>query len=292
MASPKSPVPHVWQIPQTILDRFGSDTGAQRTMHEEGHLVIVLHRPPVEGGFERKGELFWRNPQGQWRTTAQGTGLDGIRDLLDSYRKYLEKDAEAVRMANRAKDYFRVVKRLTPVARAIANGSEALQAARTAERSAREIIPLRDEAHMLARTASIILEQAKLGLDFELAEQAELQAKQSVKLAESGQRLNLFVALFLPLTTISAIFGMNTITEIDWVLFVLVLFLGALLGIGCRELLVDRPLRKEAAGTKEAKKTKRKGSGQANGESGKSGRSRSRRSRGKQASASEADEST
>ena len=47
------------------------------------------------------------------------------------------------------------------------------------------------------------------GLEFAMARQAERQALASHKMAVSAHRLNVLAALFFPLATLSAVFGVN-----------------------------------------------------------------------------------
>ena len=76
-ASPKtnSLLPTIWTVPKNFRKRLGNKVGRQRTMHEDGHLLLVLHAPPGTCDAERIGRLFWRAPEGNWSSTEQGPGL-------------------------------------------------------------------------------------------------------------------------------------------------------------------------------------------------------------------------
>ncbi len=100
-------------------------------------------------------------------------------------------------------------RRSTPIVRAIKHVHEVLHAGRNAVKEDRLLILLRDRAGEIERAAELLNTEAKHALEYEIAEQGETQAKISSKLAEAGQRLNLLAALFLPLTAIASVFGMN-----------------------------------------------------------------------------------
>jgi Mg2+ and Co2+ transporter CorA len=54
-----------------------------------------------------------------------------------------------------------------------------------------------------------VREDAKVGLEFLLARKSEEQAEQATRIANAGHRLNLLAAIFLPVTALAGIFGMN-----------------------------------------------------------------------------------
>ena len=75
---------------------------------------------------------------------------------------------------------------------------------------------------------------ARNGLDYTIARQAEEQARNSEQLVASGYRLNLIVAIFLPLTALGSAFGMNLNSGLEAIrtplLFWGVLVFGLVLG--------------------------------------------------------------
>ncbi len=84
-----------------------------------------------------------------------------------------------------------------------------MQKAREALPGERPLIVARDEAYEIARRAELLYDDAKNGLDFAIARQAELQAESSRQMTAAAHRLNVLVALFFPIATLTAIFGMN-----------------------------------------------------------------------------------
>ncbi len=101
-----------------------------------------------------------------------------------------------------------IVSRCIPVARSARNLHHALQEARQAIDDP-ELINLRDHAGEAERTLELVREDAQSGFEFLRARTAEEQAAQSARIAASGHRLNLLAAIFLPVTALGAIFGMN-----------------------------------------------------------------------------------
>jgi hypothetical protein len=85
---------------------------------------------------------------------------------------------------------------------------------------------------------------AKNGLEYMVARQTEEQAENSEQLLKAGHRLNMLVAIFLPLTALGSAFGMNFRHGLESItsplLFWGTLFLGLVLGFIVK-LLLDEP---------------------------------------------------
>jgi len=203
-------LPKSWSLPDSIRDRLGREPGPQRAMLEEGHLLIILHELPLPDEHERKAALFWRNPQGEWRSNAMtGAGLPTLGNHLRGYdQKLIELETEENRAATAA-EYHQVLEQLTPVLRASRGLHRALQQARELMKTERELINLRDQAAGIERTAELLSQDAQFGLNFVQARQAEAQAVIARQMAATAHRLNLLAALFLPLTALASIFGMD-----------------------------------------------------------------------------------
>ena len=212
---------------------MGEDIGRQRTMHADGHLLIALHKVPTPGEFDREGLLFWRNAAGEWFCNEPGNALAMLDDMLDQYEERLGRIAEAFKIAQAPSEFFELLKHLTPVSRAIRNGSVALQAAHDNAREDRELLELKDYAQELDRNADLLYVDSKNGLDFALARKAEEQALHAEEMTRAAHRLNLLVAMFLPMTALASVFGMNLACglNIDKVSnFYIVVGLGAVCG--------------------------------------------------------------
>lgn len=203
-------LPSTWELPDKITARFGTSAGKQRSMSADGHLVIVTHMVPDPTKREREPALFWRHPDGTWRSSggARG-GLGGLRTMVDEYKKRVDLLEENVSQAKRAADYFATLQAVAPVLRAVRNLHRALQEAREAVTQDRDIIALRDLAGDVERTAEIAHADAKSGLEFAIAHQAEEQSRMTQHIARSSHKLNLIAALFLPITALASIFGMT-----------------------------------------------------------------------------------
>lgn len=203
------PLPKLWQIPDSIRKRLGRDAGPQRAMYEDGHLLIILHQLPGPDDHERKPALFWRNPEGQWKTSLDGTGLPALAGHLKTFDDKLLELESAENSAASATEYHTVLERLAPVLRSSRGLHRALQQAREMLKDERELINLRDQAAGVERNAELLLQDAQFGLNFTAARQAESQAATARQMAAAAHRLNLLAALFLPLTALASLFGMN-----------------------------------------------------------------------------------
>jgi Mg2+ and Co2+ transporter CorA len=73
----------------------------------------------------------------------------------------------------------------------------------------RELIQFRDQAGEIERTIELLHADIENGLSFRVAHQAEEQAKRANEMAISAHRLNVLAAIFFPVGTLAAIFGMN-----------------------------------------------------------------------------------
>jgi Mg2+ and Co2+ transporter CorA len=102
----------------------------------------------------------------------------------------------------------------------------------------RELISCRNQADSIERAADLVYEDAEHGLQYAIAKQGEYQAA-------ATHRLNVMAALFLPLATIAAVFGMNLphgFEQVDNPMpFMLVLFAGMSMGIVVKAFIVPRP---------------------------------------------------
>lgn len=202
-------IPADWAVPAIFRRRLGTRAGRQRAMVADGHLLLVLNELPQPGGFRRGSALFWRDPQGKWRSTLSVEGLRALQRLVESYaqtaqglEERLDKEEDSAALLHE------VVSRCVPLARSARNLHHALQEARQAIDDP-ELINLRDLAGEAERTLELVREDAKVGLEFLLARKSEVQAEQATRIAAAGHRLNLLAAIFLPVTALGAIFGMN-----------------------------------------------------------------------------------
>ena len=247
-------IPADWEVPQIFRDRLGDQVGRQRTMSSGGHLLLVLHEPPVAEQDERRGRFFWRDPSGTWTSNLPEEGAKALNKHLSEYAERIDHYEEQDRHATSAADYFSVLSALAPLRRAARNMYQALQQAREKCPEDRDLINHRDRAYHLERIAELLYSDARSSLDFHIAQQAENQAKTSYQMSVSSHRLNMLAAFFFPLATLSALFGTNLIhgweqiKTVDDLLtsappsvpFLLVLAVGILLGFILKSIVGRR----------------------------------------------------
>jgi hypothetical protein len=211
-----SVIPEGWSVPERIRQRVGTHAGRQRAIVEEGHLVLVVHEPPKNDEISRPARLFWRAPDGSWRATGAGSssGLPVLKRHLEALQQTIVKLDARVDSGQSAKDFFEVLHAATPLQRTTRNLHRALQEARDAI-DVRELIALRDTAGELERAAELLVGDARNGLDFTIAKNAEEQARSAQRAAEAQHRLNLLAALFFPITAIGSIMGINLKTGLE-----------------------------------------------------------------------------
>lgn len=238
-------LPAVWNVPQLFRDRLGKQAGRQRVMQDEGHLLIVLHAPPSPEDDHRRGRFFWRQPDGQWSSDAFGSGPGALSKHLDEYTLLLERCEQQDDDAELAEDYFTVISTLAPLKRAARHQHEAMQQARQLCTDDHDLISLRDRTYQIERTAELLYDDAKNGLEFSVARRAEEQARSSRKMASAAHRLNVLAAFFFPIVTVMTIFGANLkhgMEEFYWPLpFLVCAGLGLVGGIVLKSMLSRIP---------------------------------------------------
>jgi hypothetical protein len=205
----KSLIPVAWDVPQVFRERLGDQAGRQRVMHHDGHLLLVTHLPPAPDDTGRKARLFWRSPRGDWKSTDLGPGPDALGKHVAEYAQAIERLDLVDTQTKSAEDFFRTLEGLAPLRRAAENLLDVVSEARKLVPDDRPLINHRDRAYDLTRTAELLYAEAKNLLDYDIARRAEQHAVASHRMATSAHRLNVLAALFFPLATIAAIFGMN-----------------------------------------------------------------------------------
>lgn len=200
-------LPPDWEVPAKFRERLGNAAGRQRMMLENGHLLLVMHALPGADESLRRGRFFWRDPAGTWRAAPRGDRVSNLDEHLNEYEAAIGDLEQLEETARDARDFFRLLDRLNPLARAVRNMYEALQEAREKVSDDRRIIVARDKAYDVSRRAELLLADAKNGLDFAVAWQAEQQAESSYQMAVSTHRLNVLVSVFFPIATLMAVFG-------------------------------------------------------------------------------------
>lgn len=234
----KSILPPAWKVPAGISSRLGESAGRQRAMSAEGHVLLILHKPPEDDHSERTGRFFWRDEQGGWKSSDLGTGPPALKTHLDEYARRIDQLEDLFESAASSQDYFHLVQELVPLERSLRNAHAALQEAREMIPNERVLITARDQAGDLARAAELLQSDAKHGLDFTIARQSEEQARRTYEMALSAHRLNLLAAIFFPLATLSSLFGMNLVHGYEstpylfWLLALVGLVSGTILALG------------------------------------------------------------
>ena len=205
-------LPPSWQIPDYFRSRLGAHVGRQRTMAADGHLLLVLHAPPRPHDQMRVARFFWRAPDGSWNSKEMGSGISALNRHLEEYEALITVLDRQEHEARTAEAYFDVLERLTPLHRSVRNLYRVLQEARKLCPEYHDIIDARDWAYSLERSADLLFNATKNALDFTVAKQAEQQASASHRMATAAHRLNILAAVFFPIITLTAIFGVDFVT--------------------------------------------------------------------------------
>ena len=241
-------LPPDWELPAVLRIRLGHGPGRQRVIEADGHLLIVLHEIPKHHQFDRIGRVFWRNPEGTWRSSIPGAGAGGLAQHLKEYTQAFDRLHEAVDDARTSKAHFEVLGQLSPIVRTTRNMYSTLQDARKLQTDDQGLLDWRDQAYELSRRAELLKSDAETSLNFEIARQSEIQSEASHQMATSAHRLNVLAAFFFPLATLSAVLGANLQHIFPTMVsprtsLVIMLVIGVILGSGLT-YLITRPAKK------------------------------------------------
>jgi hypothetical protein len=241
----KSILPAAWKVPETIRARLGESVGRQRAMESQGHLLLVLHAPPQPDDDTRAGRFFWREPDGGWKSSTQGTGAAALKTHLAEFAARLDRLEEQLQRAGTARDYYELLQAIAPLHRTIRHQHATLQHARELLPTDRDLINLRDDSGELERTVELLHHDTDTGLEFTVARESEEQSRRAYEMSVSAHRLNVLAAIFFPIATLSAIFGMNLAHGLEQspspLAFWSVLAAGLLMGILLTAMVIRRP---------------------------------------------------
>jgi hypothetical protein len=227
-----------------FASRLGSTVGRQRAMAADGHLLLVLHQPPAPGSLERKGRFFWRHPDGHWRSSSLGEGYQSLKRHMTEFAERVDELERQWQEAQSAQDYFLILRTLAPLHRTVRHLHAVLQQARESIADDRELINARDRAGEIERALELLHGDARNGLDFTVAHQAEQQSRRMYEMAVSHHRLNLLAALFFPIATLGAAFEIlgHEADELGKGFFWSTLFLGLLCGMILAGAILRKPV--------------------------------------------------
>lgn len=203
-------IPPTWTVPDAIKIRLGQNTyGRQRAIFEDGHLLLVLHKPPGPDDRTREGMLFWRSPAGDWQFNRGGPGPGGLKRHVQSFAELEAKLTATYEQATSIGTLFDLMETLVPLTRSARNMHAAIQTAREAVKGDQFLVELRDQAYEVERNLDLLLEDTRNEIQHRMARKAEEQACLSQAALQASHRLNILAALFFPLTAVASLFGMN-----------------------------------------------------------------------------------
>ncbi len=204
-------------------------------MFQDGHLLLVLHAPPAHEETRRQGRFFWRDRDGQWKSNELGSSIQALTRHVEEYEEVVSRLDDAQDQATSSDQLFSILEQLAPVCRAARHLHQVLQEARKLCPDDHDIINVRDQAYAVERNAELLYEETKNSLDFAVAKRVEEQAKSNRYMEVTAHRLNMLVAFFFPIATLTALLGVNLkhgYEETHWpYLFLATIAVGLVLGL-------------------------------------------------------------
>ncbi len=242
-------IPSNWSsFPQEFRLRLGTNVGRQRVMKANEELLVVAHLVPEHDETGRRGVLFWRDSQGEWRCSNGDPGKVALGIHLDRYAKKIDHYETQETAAILADDYLPLLEGLAPLVRSSRNLMETLEEARKALPEERTLIDHRDRAYDLSRQAELLYEDAKNSMDVAVIRRADEQASSTHQMTVAAHRLNMLAAMFFPFATLGAIFGTTLTDNWSWshsaLPFILFLMTGLLIGLTLAQFIA-RPANKQ-----------------------------------------------
>jgi hypothetical protein len=218
-------VPPGWDIPVDIRIHLSDRSGRQREVVADGHIVMMLHKLPKPKSRTREPAFFWRCPSGEWRTTERGQPRPVLQQLIDEYEEAVETLGEQHGHATTAIQRFEILERIGPISRAIRNLTDTICKGRDVledHDAKQDLAGFCDHAQDVVRSSD-----AQNAVDFHIARQAEIQAAHSQEVERATHRLNSMATIFLPLTAVASLFGMNLSSGLEsappWLFWIIML---------------------------------------------------------------------
>lgn len=205
-------VPDNWEIPTKLRARIGKTVGRQRTLQEEGHTLILIHQAPHSNEKSRRGACCWITPEGVLRFYPE---TENFETIFNSYRNRLHHLEKEYKTANTAIQYFNILEEIIPFYFASMRMASAMQAARDAAPTCRQVLLWRDETYEIQREAEILQICAKNALDYHQAKSVEDLSKITYDLSKTSHRLNMMATFFVPMMAVAGLFGMNIHTGFE-----------------------------------------------------------------------------
>lgn len=229
-------MPNTRDLPEGIRQMLGNNAGQrQRYIEHNGLHALVLHRPPRRGDKTRDALFFWKTTEGGWQNSSDTSGLGLARRTATDYEKRVaELDTHYEKADGDLRAHFGILGDLAPFSRALSNASVVLQTARDHCKNDGEIAEIADLVYACHRSAELLQTDLHHSIEHLRAEQQERLASASDRALRSSQRLNILTAIFLPVTAITGVFGMNLHSgfEDHKNMFVMVFASGLLVGLG------------------------------------------------------------
>ena len=196
---------------------------------------------------------FWRNREHEWHYSERGGGFSALEKVVERYGNRIAELEESLSTADDSRARFQLLDDVTPVLRSVRNLADALhkglelsdqqtlagpvnKARHDNEPGPSQLQSVCDHAIEISRAAEILKSDVQSAIQFAHARQQELQSHYVRQQSQAAHRLNILAATFLPVATISSVFGMNLASGLEsspalfWVVLLASVGIGAWIG--------------------------------------------------------------
>lgn len=201
-------LPEHFEVDPEIREQLGERPGHQRCLEGGGELFLVLHEVPEGGKLERDALFFWKRRDGLW-VQDEGAGSGGIGRLMDRYEQAVDDLEGEIDRGTRAEEFYRVLRRSSPMLRAARNLAASLAQAYAMDPDDEALRAYVDRAREVERQCELLHADARMALDYWHARLAEDQAESVSRLNRVALRTNVLLWILLPLVALAALPGMG-----------------------------------------------------------------------------------
>lgn len=171
-----------WELPEEKKTRLSHQPRLQRAIIADGHILMVLHKPPRPGKSTCEAVTFWRKPSGNWQCSEGCAALAELEQLVNDYDTAIAQIEEEWERSVDPHTPLKPPSQIGRFWRASVSLRDALQEATNAISESEERLDFQglcDRMNDIAWTSEILRTEAMNALRVYFTKQREVQANRS-----------------------------------------------------------------------------------------------------------------